>query len=221
MKTTWIAIIASSAIAGCSSTSNGSSPVQGEPTDADADATIADVAPIVDTNPSVDTSLPPFDTATCGEAGSAREPLHHRASAVTCPRTGLTASCEETGTCGGPGWWACDAGACVYDQCVTDDECGATGVCTCIGEKRGFGAQSFGNDCVPSDCRTDADCCPGEWCSPSDDYGSFYGTQSYHCHTAQDECIDDVDCVNDAVVMICVFDPVVGHWACSNVSGAG
>ena len=51
---------------------------------------------------------------------------------------------------------------CTYDSCFSDDECGG-GVCDC-GENTAYGQ----NKCLDAgDCRVNADCGPGGWCSPS------------------------------------------------------
>jgi hypothetical protein len=214
----WIAVTIAWALAGCSSTGSVSSPTDGTPTDAAGDSIASDAS-------AIDTSLVPFDTAACPTAdGATRAPVLHRPVANACPRTGLTTSAcadADASSCTGLEWRTCTGGFCDYDQCLTDADCGATGLCSCKGETRYGGAQSYGNVCVPSDCRTDADCCPGQWCSPSDDRGGFYGVHSYHCHTSQDTCIDDADCASDAARMICAFDPVTGHWACRDYGGAG
>ena len=219
MRSTAIALFAI-ASAACSSTASEGAPVDGTSNDASSD--VASTETQQDSAPAMDTSLPPFDTASCAEAGSAREPAHHRASQITCSRMGLsTTPCGDASSCLSLLWYTCNGGVCDYDQCLSDSDCGATGVCSCKGETREFGAQSYGNVCVPSDCRVDADCCPGQWCSPSDDHGTFYGVRSYHCHTASDECIDDADCADDGAVRVCAFDPVTGHWACRDGGGAG
>ena len=85
---------------------------------------------------------------------------------------------------------------------------------------RGGGGRSFGNECVPGNCRVDADCGAGWFCSPTVGLvGPFYGVAGHYCHTADDTCVDDGDCIDDTYY--CAYSREVGHWACSNVRTAG
>jgi hypothetical protein len=86
------------------------------------------------------------------------------------------------------------------------------------------------------DCRIDADCGPGGYCSPSQ-VGVLCSCPSpalcppgthcepgpctcddacghaYYCHTSSDACIDDSDCSQGAT---CNYDTVEKHWTCAN-----
>jgi hypothetical protein len=87
-----------------------------------------------------------------------------------------------------------DAGCGVQpmDQCLTDNDCGPLGDCQCqtpipAGQGCPLGVPwPAGNACVPSNCRTDADCtacgvCQGEYAC-----GQFTG---FYCQTPSDACV--------------------------------
>jgi hypothetical protein len=81
--------------------------------------------------------------------------------------------------------------------CTADTDCPGT-VCDCGKHFACF--QKNQNACLPSgNCRIDADCGPGGYCSFSSD-GAYCGYQhlsGYFCHTASDSCSDDSDCPPD------------------------
>ncbi len=120
----------------------------------------------------------------------------------------------DNGRCIGNGH---DGWSCSYDRCFADDDC--DNVCECEGGFRG----DF-NVCVGGDCRTDADCGPGGYCSPSfGDCGEYTGVVAYYCHTPDDECIDDSDCDGDGNfgAPYCAYNPAAGKWMCSDSHCAG
>lgn len=97
---------------------------------------------------------------------------------------------------------------CDYDECFSDNDCADNEVCSCDGSYYG------GNACVPSNCRTSADCA-GTRCTPT--YGCLAGgpPEGWYCRTASDECVEDADC--DEAGMAggrCAFDPTRMLWAC-------
>ena len=153
-------------------------------------------------------------------------PVLHRATATDCAATSsapkactLDTDCQTLGLS-----IKCVSGTCAVDQCVRDADCGATGVCSCKGQTRGYAGASPGNACVKSNCRVDTDCGAGGWCSPSyDDCGAFYGVQGYWCHTASDACRNDADCGGDGGMgqSWCGYDQVTGAWACKTGGCAG
>jgi hypothetical protein len=128
-------------------------------------------------------------------------------------------------------------GLCTYDDCLDDSGCGASVPCEC----RASDASGVANTCQKtSDCRVDADCGPGGFCSPSV-VGAFCQCQGspalcdasarcyvgatetpclcgdncghgYYCHTPADACTDDEDCAADET---CNYDRVLGRWTCS------
>jgi hypothetical protein len=172
-------------------------------------------------------------------------PIQHRPSSVTCPATPpSSAACEPmavcavaVGTLGAPLSGSCDGGSggttacgrceatdaggtvCRIWECTADTDCSGRDVCSCKGMTRGFGGSSFNNQCVHSNCQSDADCATG-FCSPtvSADCGPFYGVQGYYCHTCDDACTNDADCPPNGY---CAYQPSVGHWACGYARCAG
>jgi hypothetical protein len=129
------------------------------------------------------------------------------ASSSDCT-AGLDGSCNDV-------FGAC---SCIYDACLTDDDCGPGTACTCDGHRGGAGSSGTFSPtaCVASNCRLDSDCGPGGFCSPSpnDLCGTVGG---FYCHTSHDECGDDSDCTGST----CVYSPEVGHWICSLGGGCG
>jgi hypothetical protein len=74
------------------------------------------------------------------------------------------------------------------------------------------------NYCLMGNCRVDADCGAGGYCSPTfGSCGSFFGVVGYYCHTPKDKCVDDSDCK----AADCRYDPVGGSWACGTSFCAG
>ncbi len=166
-------------------------------------------------------------------------PVSHRVSATACgPSQPSLASCDPSAHAGctlrgatgcspdaGDTCGTCEASAsggsvCRFpDACLSDDDCGPSGVCSCQGMTFGFSHLSNNNQCLPSNCRVDSDCETG-FCSPtvSTSCGGFYGVQGYFCHTCEDTCMNDGDCMqmgaNGPVKGYCAYQPTVGHWAC-------
>lgn len=184
----------------------------------------------------------------CDDAGVTRDartaclahaPARHRTMGAACdherppgsspdPGGGPPAECttdaectaSENGRCNGN---AHDGWRCTYDACFADDDCaGTTSVCECEG-----GFRTDANACLPGDCRTDDDCASG-FCSPTlGSCGDYTGTVGWYCHTCEDECVDDADCVLPGVDAgffgrpYCAFDATVSHWVCMNSHCAG
>jgi hypothetical protein len=110
----------------------------------------------------------------------------------------------------------CAGGTCDFDACVSDSDCPAGTACICMSD-----THAPGNQCLPSQCRVDADCGAGGLCSPSgSEAGPFYGVQGRYCRTAGDTCQTDSDC-NAQGAGTCVYQPEVGHWACTYSHAAG
>ncbi len=132
----------------------------------------------------------------------------HRQQAVAC-----TASPADGGA--PPGF---DGGS--LDQCLVDSDCVDGGVCSCRGSTFAWAHQSYGNSCVPANCRSDSDCGPGGACSPTVDFGCgpFYGVVGYYCHSCADECENDSDCNANPTAGgpagYCAYDATIGHWSC-------
>jgi len=92
--------------------------------------------------------------------------------------------------CGNPGGPA--GCSCSYDTCTQDTDCQTGQTCACHGSPY----NDFGNTCVTGNCRTDADCGVGNYCSPTAPAGGWCGeVASYYCHTSNDLCVNDSDCV--------------------------
>jgi hypothetical protein len=172
------------------------------------------------------------DSSTTGADGGGRVPKNHRAAVTTCPSArgseesqipdagGQLGSCSKDSDCtqgtNGRCTWS-NGGAhvlsCTYDQCSSDSDCSGT-VCVC----RPDGTSSDINFCgsSKSNCRVDADCGAGGYCSPSESSDTFCFSEdsAYFCHTSSDECIDDADCGADGS---CNYDPSVKHWKCGSL----
>jgi len=174
-----------------------------------------------------DARLPDVDAVPPGT----REPADHRAQAVACdnmrdttpadPQPG-NAQCQvhadctdgDNGRCTGNGH---DGWYCTYDECFVDGDC--EHVCACEG-----GFRSDFNHCIGGNCRTDADCGRGGFCSPSlGSCGHYDKADGYWCHTAEDECVDDTDCGTQPGDFgpYCAWSAELGHWACSNQECVG
>ena len=104
---------------------------------------------------------------------------------------------------------------CTYDICAGDVACPSGQTCACHGSPYTFG---LGNMCVPGNCRVDADCGTGGYCSPSPAMpcgaaGSLDYCQelAYDCHTPKDLCVNDSDC---AAGLGCVYSVSDGDWKC-------
>ena len=172
-----------------------------------------------------------------GSAGHVtREPTQHRAEATACgippPDTGAAGAssqgqgaplqpCTQNSQCTSAPNGRCTFSNryghyCSYDACFADTDCVAGAVCTCSGP------DGTGNRCSAPGCQVDADC-PGSWCSPTfGSCGAYFGVESYACHGAADECINDSDCSDGSpVAAYCMYDPLVTHWICSSAQCVG
>jgi hypothetical protein len=158
-----------------------------------------------------------------------RVPKNHRATATACPTArgsdesqipdagGSLGSCAKDSDCtqgtNGRCTWS-NGGAhvlsCTYDQCASDSDCSGT-VCVCRADATSSDVNACGSS--KSNCRVDADCGAGGYCSPSEssDTYCYSADTAYFCHTAADECIDDADCGQDGS---CNYDTSAKHWKC-------
>lgn len=95
------------------------------------------------------------------------------------------------------------------DECLTTADCADAGfeaACVC----GNYVLIPGPNTCIASTCRVDADCGDGGYCSPSTSTGCSYpGCGGYHCHTCDDQCVNDSDCASDS----CGVDST-GTWVC-------
>ena len=170
--------------------------------------------------------------AVCNAPRSGEVPSEHRATAPACkpstqppaPDGGVRACTTDTDCTSSTSYpdafyRYCVDGQCVFDQCLTDSDCGATGVCACSSDYYGGNIAYHPNFCVPANCRLDSDCGPGGSCSPSRGYcGTFQG---FYCHTAADSCVDPtVDCASCGF-NACTYSPAVGAFTCGSSICAG
>jgi hypothetical protein len=165
---------------------------------------------------------------------SLHAPAEHRSEAVVCSidrgsgGSGAGGAAADGGAAntGGTGGQQCtglnalychvagytDSSYCTFDACATDTNCVATdstlasglgtlGICWCSGN-------CGRNACIFGNCRTDADCKNGKYCSLS----LTQCNPTYQCHTPDDECADNTDCDSD---MACGYDRGTKHWGCS------
>jgi len=161
--------------------------------------------------------------------GGSEVPTTHRPTAIACsastrsplPPDGGAAACTTNTDCAsdaGSLFTTCLHGRCAFDQCLTDSDCGASGVCACASDYYGGNAAYHPNVCVPGNCRVDNDCGVGGYCSASHGYcGSFQG---FYCHSKADSCIDETkDCTGCGNA--CVYNPTVGSFSCASNICAG
>jgi hypothetical protein len=139
----------------------------------------------------------------------------------------LDCTMGRNGRCGVFDEFACYGNAnaaieCTYDSCNADRDCpGANGVCECgIGATAVLGGAPTrtAHLCATGNCRIDADCGDGGFCSRSydpTDVACGSTLEGYFCHTAADSCIDDSDCaVDGGTTMACKYSSALGHWVC-------
>jgi hypothetical protein len=180
-------------------------------------------------------------------SGIQRTPQVHRATGSTCPQqrgagsvsveycyspaylNGAMVSCVQDSDCTGATNGRCLQGpkpcitSCSYDTCFSDSDCPSNQPCECR-PRTSDTAQNF---CVAGgNCRVDADCGPGGFCSPSlvanpcvcppeGSCGTYHYAvncgHGYFCHTLQDSCVDDSDCGGST----CAFDQAAMRWTCN------
>ena len=151
----------------------------------------------------------------------------HRAAAAACTPSPLSApplACATDADCTPASGVTrfCVAGACSFDQCLSDADCPSEEACTCSGTTFGWSHVSNGARCVPAGCHVDADCGDGGACSwTTTPMGSFYGVSGLYCHTSMDSCGSDADCGGDGSwnTPYCAYS--ARHWSCFMGSGAG
>jgi hypothetical protein len=157
-----------------------------------------------------------------------RVPLYHRPDDSQCTAPRSAGSCTA-GMMGPP--FVCstdsqcaDGGAdgrctnspggpagcfCTYDACGTDNDCPSGQLCVC----HDSAYNHDGNTCLPGNCRVDADCGPGGYCSPAHGTNDCGGVNGYYCHTPQDQCIDDSDCAGQGFD-VCSWSAQANRWEC-------
>jgi hypothetical protein len=160
--------------------------------------------------------------------------MNHRPSDAACQTTPPPGQCNFSSSSGGgpPGECSSDAQcsdagkdgrcveqgggavycACTYDACSHDTDCPTGKTCACHGSPYDG---PLGNACVPGDCRVDADCGAGGYCSPTMSNQGCGGLGGYYCHTPQDQCIDDSDCPSSNGLGVCTYDTTAKYWRCT------
>ncbi|HEY2404917.1 MAG TPA: hypothetical protein VGI10_02895 [Polyangiaceae bacterium] len=159
-----------------------------------------------------------------GLADMARVPKNHRPASTLCPeqRAAVTPTPQNSGPCASDTCECrqdsdCTQGTngrcgipepiagvwCTYDGCASDDDCPNATPCHCRSSAASWEADYCATN---SNCRIDADCGPGGYCSPS------YCDLSYHCHSPADACTDDSDCTEPAG---CNFDTTIQGFICA------
>jgi hypothetical protein len=154
-------------------------------------------------------------------------PVNHRPSDAQCTTTAppgdcsfdnpgaachSDADCSEAGSSGrcivpnGP-----PTCFCTWDSCTGDSECKTGQTCACHGSAYTAGV---GNTCAPGNCRVDADCGSGGYCSPSAATNTCGTLSGYYCHTPKDQCTNDSDCGSSAPGNMCIYSPSTGYWSC-------
>ncbi len=102
-----------------------------------------------------------------------------------------------------------------HDDCLTDSDCGATGVCLCQAPQS-LGGESpiLGNACVGGNCRTDDDCSDGAGC----EYVDSTTGSGYYCQTPDDEChtVNDCTATSPEDCIDCEWNPSLDHRICNH-----
>jgi hypothetical protein len=101
---------------------------------------------------------------------------------------------------------------CEYDDCFSDTECGAGETCNC-GLREPIPER---HRCLPSNCRIDGDCGPNGFCSPSKKALGAGTIEGWFCHTEDDECTNDGDCLPEKANSFpyCGYSKKKERWIC-------
>ena len=152
-------------------------------------------------------------------------PIYHRVDNAECmaPRTAGTCPganpgdassylCSSDGDCADGGVdGRCERDRfgcfCSYDACRADTDCASGQLCVCHDSPYWSGGP---NTCMPGNCRVDPDCGAGGRCSPSP--GACAEVVGYYCHTPNDECTNDSDCVGFS--QYCSWSTADRRWEC-------
>lgn len=133
-----------------------------------------------------------------------------------CPANECPGPCDELGD------GLCNTvyqGYCTCEYpCTTDADCKPGAACLCAGGQPtgGGGYNHFigRTQCVPADCRTDADC--GEFlCALSPGVCGYGGVLGLFCHTAEDDCVGNQDCYDQQLGNLCLFEAAEQRWKCT------
>ena len=165
------------------------------------------------------------DAATDSAPGDGGAPVNHRPSDSQCSAAAPAGNCSlmggacahDTDCTNGTNGRCVESthGArlcrCTYDGCVHDTDCSTGQVCACHGSAYTNG---IGNTCIPGNCRVDADCGVGGYCSPSHGGTGCGEVTGYYCHTPGDQCRNDSDCVGMGGLQVCGWSAAHSRWEC-------
>lgn len=132
------------------------------------------------------------------------------------PECTTDADCEGEGARCLPEWMMMGETLCTCHtpECFQDADCLGLAVCSCGKTTAspyfcGGPGESCLHECLPSDCRTDADCGESKFCSPSWDICGWQKV-GYYCHDPEvAECLSVWDCMSEY------------QWQCNFVKGTG
>ncbi|MBL8719770.1 MAG: hypothetical protein JNL79_27520 [Myxococcales bacterium] len=180
------------------------------------------------TDPTADEEKPV--PGTTQSAVPMRVPKRHRPTPERCTdlplRVATDASCSDDKDCAGreP---KCVGGRCTVARCREDGDCLKGQMCQC-GTAYAQSQNARPQHCLPAGCRTDADCGPSGYCSPTLDLecGSYRGISGWYCHGPRDACVDDEDCVSaqpgsEPRQGYCAYSLVAGRFVCAFAACAG
>jgi hypothetical protein len=142
----------------------------------------------------------PRPPGTCPAGDAEESEVFECTSDSECVDGGLDGRC--TNSPGGPA--GCD---CTYNACQTDTDCKTGELCVCHDSAYSYG----GNACMPGNCRVDSDCGKDGYCSPSRGMNDCSYVAGYYCHTPQDLCTNDSDCMQGN---ICSWSAADERWEC-------
>ena len=144
--------------------------------------------------------------------------LHHL-EIKECPADECGGPCDQLGD-GVCNELFVDSCFCHY-PCTSDADCLPGAACLCAAGIPSGGGGYEGlvaiSECVPANCRTDADC--GEFlCALSPSLCGYGFNDGLFCHTADDECVDGQDCVDQQLGNLCVFEAAEQRWVCTEAA---
>lgn len=157
-------------------------------------------------NPGAADAAPAGGGANIGAGGGAGAPvpvLPRADGSVPCSDDPTKCSIYQYGYCDGAFLGGEAPAPTCKSGCVVDGECGANMICVC-----GHPESPTGGVCRPSQCTSDLDC-PYGYCAS---YAQVCGAGGYACHSPDDECLSNADCLGGS----CSYDSVLGHRACNN-----
>ena len=111
----------------------------------------------------------------------------------------------------------------IYDDCMSDADWGDNAMCACDnGNTSHPTASASRNRCIPSNCRTDADCGAGSRCLTETATSCDMKITARFCSTPSDLCspeliggTGDDECGDYGSQWYCEYSRTEGHWACT------